>query len=140
MAVKKGDTISLHYAIEMENGDVFDSSVSRDPIKFEVGSGQVIPGIEEEVIGMSVGDKKKINVNPEKGFGEHKGDLIQSAPREIFKGHEVKAGDIVDLRSQEGELAKAQIVNVEEEQVTFDLNHPLAGKKIVVQIELVEVA
>ncbi len=119
---------------------MFDSSVSRDPIKFEVGSGQVIPGIEEGVIGMSIGDKKKVNIGPEKGFGKHKGDLIQSAPKEVFKGHEVKAGDIVDLRSQEGELAKARIVNVDKEQVTFDLNHPLAGKKFSVQIELVEVA
>ncbi len=140
MTVKKGDTISLHYAIEMENGDVFDSSVSRDPIKFEIGSGRVIPGIEEGVIGMSIGDKKKVNISPEKGFGEHKGDLIQSAPKEVFKRHEVKAGDIVDLRSQDGELAKARIVNVDKEQVTFDLNHPLAGKKFSVQIELVEVA
>lgn len=119
---------------------MFDSSVSRQPVRFEVGHGQVIQGIEEEVIGMNAGEEKKVCLSPEKGFGEHREGLIQSAPKEIFQGQEIVAGDIVDLRSAEGQLAKATIVNVAEDQVTFDLNHPLAGKNIIVKIELVEVA
>ncbi len=140
MAVKKGDTIRLHYTVKMENGEVFDSSVSGEPIRFEVGRGEVIEGIEEEVVGMKVGEKKEISVAPEKGFGQRKEDLVQKAPREILREREVAEGDIVDLRSADGRVARAQVVNVAKDSVTFDLNHPLAGRTVILQIELVEIA
>lgn len=139
MGVKKGDVVRLHYTIRTKDGKEFDSSSPGEPITFEVGRGEVILGVEEGVIGMEVGEKKEITISPGEGFGERNEEFIYKAPKDILQDLEAKRGDIIDLRAEDGRLVKAQVSHIDVDSVTFDLNHPLAGKTLKVEMEVVEV-
>lgn len=139
MAVKRGDTIKLHYTAKFDNGVTFDTSEGQDPVEFKVGAKQVIDGVDEAVIGLEQGEKKIISINPEKGYGPYEDDLIREAPKEILGGQEVQRGEIIQLQTADGEIIPAQVIDSGDESVTFDLNHPLAGKVLNFEIEIVNV-
>lgn len=143
MTVKKGDKVKVDYEGRLEDGEVFDSSMHGDhshPIEFEVGSGQVIKGFDEAVVGMEKGQEKEFEISPEEAYGQHNPDLQRDIPREVLpKDQEPKEGMVLMVGTPDGNQFPAKITGVENEKVTIDLNHPLAGKKLIFKIKVVEV-
>ena len=138
-AIKKGDTISVHYTGSLENGEVFDSSKGRAPLKFTTGAGQLIKGFDSAVIGMNVGDKKTVNIPPQDGYGERNEDLIVDMPKaNMPKDMQVEVGMTLQLADQAGNPVPATVHEICEEVIKMDVNHPLAGETLVFEIEIAE--
>ena len=136
--IKAGDTISVHYTGKFEDGNVFDSSEGRDPLKFTVGEGQLIRGFDEAVVGMNAGDTKQFTVSPEEGYGEHSPELVFEIPRDRVPDNiELQEGLQLTLTDQSGNHLPAVVGNVTDETVSMDANHPLAGKTLTFDIEVV---
>lgn len=137
---KQGDKVAVHYTGKLDNGEVFDSSRERDPIVFEVGSGQVIPGFDEAVQGLAVGESREIRIDPENAYGERRDDLVVDVPKTQFPdGGEPEVGRQVQVQIAPGQDRVARITEVSDENVTLDLNHPLAGQTLNFDVELVEI-
>lgn len=137
--VKTGDTISVEYTGKFDNGETFDTSRGRAPLKFTVGAGQLIPGFDAAVIGMLPGDTKTVTIEPEEGYGVHEPQRITKMPRAgVPEGMEVQVGMAVQLADQAGNPIPALITEITDEDVVLDLNHPLAGKTLVFDIEIKE--
>jgi len=138
-SIKTGDTISVDYTGKFENGEVFDSSRDRTPLKFTVGSGQLIPGFDAAVIGMQPGEKKTVTIAPEEGYGARDSERVVSMPRKgVPEGMQVEVGLAVQLADQQGNPVPAVIQELTDEAVILDLNHPLAGKTLTFDIEIKE--
>ena len=138
---KQGDTVKVHYQGSLQDGTVFDSSRDRDPLEFTIGEDQVIPGFESAVIGMEPGQSKVVTLEPEDAYGPRRSDLLVEVERERLPSElEVEVGSQVQVRQQDGNARVATIARVGEESVTLDVNHPLAGKDLTFDIELVEIA
>lgn len=135
---KNGDTVRVHYTGRLESGEVFDSSEGGEPLEFEVGSGQVIAGFDENVEGMSVGDEKTITIEPENAYGERREELIGKVERSgINLEGEPQVGMELALQLPDGQQIPVVITEVTDESVTFDANHPLAGRKLIFDIKRV---
>ncbi|MDO8885481.1 peptidylprolyl isomerase [Candidatus Oleimmundimicrobium sp.] len=139
MQVKKGDKVSVHYTGLFEDGQEFDSSKGRDPITFEVGSGQVVIGFEEAVLEMKEGEKKEVSFSLEKGYGEYKKELIKEFSRSVLGDYQTSVGQVVQLNTPEGQVVSATIKEITDDAVTFDFNHPLAGKTLCFKLELINI-
>lgn len=138
--VKSGDTVSIHYKGTLEDGTVFDSSEGRDPLQFEVGSGQIIPGLDEAIPGMSIGDKKSVTVPPEQAYGDANPDAIQSVPRDTVPDElDIAVGMPLQVQTQDGRQVPVTVKEITDDTVVLDANHPLAGKTLTFDIELVAV-
>ena len=138
MPAKPGDTVRVHYRGTLADGSEFDSSAGRDPLEFTVGSGQVIPGFDAAVDGLAVGETVKVTIPAADAYGEHHEDALQEVPREMF-AEDPQMGWMVELASPDGQRLAATIAEVKEETVTLDFNHPMAGKDLTFEIELVGV-
>lgn len=139
-AVKSGDTVSIHYTGTLIDGTVFDSSEGRDPLQFEVGSGQIIPGLDKALEGMTVGDKKEVKVPAEEAYGQPNPDARQEVPREQIPEHiPLEVGTQLQMQTQEGQPIPVLVAEISDEVVTLDANHPLAGKDLNFDIELVTI-
>ena len=139
--VKTGDTVRIHYTGTLTDGSTFDSSQGRDPLEFTVGSGQIIPGLDKAIPGMTVGDKKTVQVPAEDAYGETNPEARQDVPRaEIPDDIPLDLGTQLQVQAQGGQVLPVTVVAVTEEVVTLDANHPLAGKDLTFAIELVEIA
>jgi FKBP-type peptidyl-prolyl cis-trans isomerase 2 len=135
-----GDTVKVHYTGTLEDGTVFDSSREREPLEFTIEGGQIIPGFEEAVVGMEEGEEKSVDIPPEKAYGPRQEDAVMEFPREqLPPDMEPEEGMQLQLQSQDGNAFPAQVVEVGDETVTLDANHPLAGETLNFDIELVEV-
>lgn len=139
---KKGDIVEVHYIGSFENGEIFDSSEGKEPLKFVIGERKVIKGFEDSVEGMKVGEKKKTTIQSSEAYGDHNPALVQKVPKEYFpKEIELKPGMILGLKHPLTQMPiPATILKVNDKEVTLDLNHPLAGKKLVFEIELVSIS
>lgn len=138
---KQGDTVKVHYTGKLQDGNVFDSSVNREPLEFTLGAGNMIPGFEQAVQGMNIGDKKTAEIPSEQAYGEKREDMIISVPRENVPGDiEPEVGQQLAIQQQGGQQVPVTVTEVTEEKVVLDANHPLAGKDLVFEIELVEIA
>lgn len=138
---KSGDKVKVHYTGKLENGDVFDSSDGREPLEFTLGQGMVIAGFDNGVTGMEIGDKKSISIEPANAYGERRPDLEVSIKKSAIPADiEAKEGLQLQMQDPEGQMISVVITKVEGEDVTLDANHPLAGKKLVFEVELVEIA
>ncbi len=138
--VKPGDTVQIHYKGTLEDGTVFDSSEGRDPLKFEVGSGQIIPGLDKALPGMSLGDKKVVEVPCDEAYGPSNPEALQVVPREgIPDDIPLDPGTMLQMQTQEGQVMPVTVVDVTETQVTLDANHALAGKDLTFAIEIVAI-
>jgi peptidylprolyl isomerase len=137
MKVKKGDKVKVHYTGTLEDGTVFDTSEGGDPLEFEVGSGQIIEGFEKGVLGMEKGEEKSFTVPPEDAYGPHRKELVGKLPRKQVEGFDVKVGSVLQLETKDGEVFEANVTKVEEDGITVDLNHPLAGKALNFKVQLV---
>lgn len=138
--VKKGDTIKVHYHGKLVDGTTFDSSEGREPLEFEVGSGMVIPGFDDGVTGMAVGDKKTVQIPAEEAYGPKQEDMIMEFPREKFPADMVpEVGMQLNMNNGQGQSFPVVIVEVQETVVILDANHPLAGQDLIFDLELVEI-
>ena len=141
MAVaKEGSRVKVLFEGKLEDGTVFDKTERGNPIEFIIGEGRVLPKIENLVKGMKTGEKKSIKLKPEDAFGPRREDLVKDIPRHaITLDKEPKVGATLLLKSPEGRTFSATIVKVEKETLRIDLNHPLAGKNVIINIELLSV-
>ena len=139
--VKSGDTVRIHYTGTLSDGSTFDSSEGRDPLEFTVGSGQIIPGLDTAMPGMAVGETKRVEVPAEQAYGEPNADALQAVPRsEIPADIPLDIGTQLQVQTPSGQVMPVTVAEVTKEQVTLDANHPLAGKDLTFDIELVEIA
>ena|SRR5215213_1428609 len=135
---ERGDTVAVHYKGTLADGSVFDSSDGNEPLEFTIGAHEVIDGFENAVIGMNTGDKKTQEIAPEEAYGEHEEDLVFHIPRSSMQpGFDVSAGDFVRVTLPDGQTAPMQVLEIDDEAVTLDANHPLAGKTLTFELELV---
>lgn len=137
---KAGNTVTIHYTGTLEDGSVFDTSDGDEPIEFTIGEHEVIGGLEDAVVGMAVGDKKKATIPADGAYGEREEDLIFEVARSsIQAGQEVEVGDSVRVQLPDGQTAAMQVAAVDEGSITLDANHPLAGKTLIFDVELVSI-
>jgi len=140
MPVKKGDKIKVHYVGTLNDGTVFDDSKKHGkPIEFEVGAGQLIKGFDDAVVGMEKNEEKEIKIKPEDAYGEIKPELKQVVPRDKLKiGKEPEVGMQLMLGLPNQPQYPARIIEVNDKEITLDLNHPLGGKTLNFKITVVE--
>jgi FKBP-type peptidyl-prolyl cis-trans isomerase 2 len=138
---KPGTTVSIHYTGTLADGTTFDSSEGRDPLTFKLGGGEIIPGLESALSGMTVGEKKKVTIPSEDAYGPHRPEAIQQVPREAVPDHiPLDLGTQLQVQTQDGRAVPVTVTEVTDAQVTLDANHPLAGKDLTFDVELVSVA
>ena len=138
MKAKNGDKVKVHYTGTLENGETFDSSDGRDPLEFELGAGMVIKGFDEGILGMSMDEEKHIKINSKEAYGDHDPTLQSDIPREgLPKDQEPKEGMQVMVTLPSGHQQPAVIAKVTADNITLDLNHPLAGKNLNFKVKLV---
>ncbi len=141
MPIKKGDKVKVEYTGTLDDGTVFDTSEGREPFEFEVGSGQVIKGFDEAVIGKEKGEEISVVLEPPEAYGEIDPDLQKIVAREkLPKEREPKLGRILELRTNDGISIPGRIVEVTDKDVTIDLNHPLAGITLHFKIKIIEIS
>lgn len=139
--IENGHYVSVHYKGTLENGDVFDTSEGRHPMEIEMGAGQIITGFEKAMMGMTLNQKKVFTLQPEEAYGHRDDSLTHSFDRsEIPAELDVEVGQTVALSSPEGQQVPAQIVEADDQKVVVDLNHPLAGKTLTFDIEVVGIS
>ena len=136
---KAGDTVKVHYTGKLEDETVFDSSREREPLEFEIGGGKIIPGFENGIIGMEIGDTRNIVIPPEEAYGpRHPGWPKQVTRDRLPENYTPRVGDMMQVQASEDEFIRVMITNVGDEGVTLD-NHPLAGKALHFEVELVAI-
>lgn len=139
-AAKSGDTVRIHYTGTLSDGSVFDSSEGRDPLEFTLGSGQVIAGFDNGVTGMTVGEKKTIEIPCDDAYGPVHEEARQDVPRaQIPAEIPLEIGIQLQMQSPTGQVVPVTVVAITEEAVTLDANHPLAGKDLTFALELVSI-
>ena len=139
---KAGDTVRVHYEGQLSDGTIFDSSLEREPIEFILGQDTVIPGFEQAVIGMEVGESKDISIPPEEGFGDYSEDLVVNIEKTILPPDiNPELGMQLEVSSEEEEETSRvfTIADIAKDSITLDGNHPLAGAEIAFKIELLEI-
>ena len=138
---KSGDTVHIHYTGTLDDGTQFDSSAGRDPLQFTLGSGQVIPGFEKAVEGMAVGDSKTVNIPAEDAYGARQEQMVQEVPRAALPDDlDPEEGMALQARNPDGQVINLTVTAVGDDSITVDGNHPLAGKALNFDIELVDIA
>jgi peptidylprolyl isomerase len=139
-AAKAGDTVSVHYTGRLENGTVFDSSSGRDPLQFRLGTGEVIAGFDEAVLGMTPGEERSVTIPADQAYGQHRDELLMVVSRsELPPEIQADIGQQLQL-SQDGESFVVTITDVTEEDVVLDGNHPLAGEDLTFDLQLVDIS
>jgi len=138
--VKPGDKVRIHYTGTLEDGTTFDSSEGRDPLEFTVGSGEIIPGLDNALPGMSAGETKTVEVPCADAYGERNPEAMQAIPRaQVPDNIPLEIGTRLQLQTPQGQVMPVTVTEVSEEEVVLDANHPLAGQDLTFAIELVSV-
>jgi len=139
-AVKSGDKVKVHYTGRLHDGTVFDTSAEGEPLEFQLGAGEIIPGFEQAVLGMSPGDAKKVDIPVEAAYGPRNEAMVIEVERGQFPTEfEPEVGQQFQLPQQNGQMTIVTVTAVSDGSVTLDGNHPLAGEHLAFEIELVEV-
>ena len=137
---KPGDTVKIHYTGTLDDGTQFDSSAGRDPLEFQLGGGQVIPGFDKAVEGMTVGDSKSVRIEADDAYGAHHEQLVQEVPRSALPDDlNPEQGMALQASGPEGQVMQVTVVAVTEDTLTLDANHPLAGQTLNFSLELVSI-
>jgi peptidylprolyl isomerase len=135
-----GNKVKVHYKGSFDDGTVFDSSEDKEPLEFELGSGQVIPGFDKNIEGMELNEKKTIQIQSEDAYGARREELIMDFPKTEFPDDvNPEVGQQLQMQNQEGQVFNVLVTAVSGETVTLDANHPLAGKNLNFDIELIEI-
>lgn len=137
---KTGDIVRIHYSGRLTDGTEFDSSTGREPLQFTLGEGQVIPGLEAHVEGMEPGTKSTVTIPPEAAYGPRRDEAIQTVARaNVPPTLDIRVGAQLQARTADGNVMPITVVAMDEDSVTVDANHPLAGQDLVFDVELVEI-
>lgn len=137
---KTGDTVKIHYTGRLQDGSVFDTSSDREPLQFDIGSGQVISGFEEAVTGMTIGEKKTALIPCDKAYGKRDPSLVMVVDKKHVPADiKPEVGQRMQVGSPSGQLLAVTVVAVSDENITLDANPPLAGEDLTFDIELVEI-
>lgn len=140
MEAKKGDSVKVHYTGKLEDGSVFDSSVSREPLGFTLGDGNMIKGFDAAVYGMVIGDKKTVNIPAAEAYGERRDDMMIEVPlSQVPPSIKPEIGQQLVLQGEGGQPMPVTVVELTEEKIVLDANHDLAGKDLIFEIELVAI-
>ena len=132
-----GDNVKVHYKGSFDDGSVFDSSLDCDPLEFKIGGGQVIPGFEDAVIGMQVGETKTSRITTDKAYGSHLEEMVVVFERNrLPKDFQPSVGQLLQFRRDDGQVIEVTVTGISDTSVTFDGNHPLAGKDLIFEIQL----
>ncbi|RYD51386.1 MAG: peptidylprolyl isomerase [Sphingobacteriales bacterium] len=138
--VKSGDLVRIHYHGTLSDGTVFDSSSEREPLEFTAGSGQVIPGFDTAVVGMTVGEKKSVHIPVDEAYGQPNDQMMIEFPKSQFpEDVQPEVGASLHLSDDQGHVFPVTVVEVKEDSVVLDGNHPLAGKDLNFDLELVSI-
>lgn len=138
---KKDDQVKVHYTGRLTDGTEFDASPENAPLEFTIGKGEVIPGFEEAVDGMSPGEKKTVNLSSDQAYGPHRQEMVAEIERKnIPEDLKLEIGNQLEVTQENGQPFVVKITGLSEETVTLDANHPLAGQELVFDIELLEIA
>jgi len=138
MKIEKDHVVQVHYTGTLTDGEVFDSSQGREPLEITMGQGQLISGFEDALKGMTVNEKKTFTLEPEQAYGQRDEEAVRAFSRaQIPPEIDVQIGQILALSNSEGQQIPAKVVELDEENVTLDLNHPLAGQSLTFDIEVV---
>lgn len=131
--------VTLHFAIKLESGDVVDTTFDKRPATFTVGDGNLLPGFEQALYGLKAGDKRSIAIEPEHGFGQPNPQNVQVMPRGNFEGMELSEGLLIIFNDAANAELPGVVKQFDEAEVTIDFNHPLAGKRLTFDVEIVDV-
>jgi peptidylprolyl isomerase len=138
---KSGDTVKVHYTGKLDDGTEFDSSVEDSPLEFTLGEGELIPGFEEAVIGMSPGESKTVRIASAQAYGPHQEEMVLVVEHDQFPPHITPhLGQQLELRHPDGQAVSVTVTEVSPIGITLDANHPLAGQDLIFDIELVDIA
>lgn len=138
--VKSGDKVKVHYHGKLTNGETFDSSEGREPLEFEVGGGMVIKGFDDGVTGMTVGEKKTINIPFNEAYGPRNPEMVIEMPKERFPADmQIELGMPLVMSDGQGQQFQVTVVEIKDDVVVLDANHPLAGQDLIFDLELVEI-
>lgn len=138
---KKGDKVQVHYTGTLDDGTVFDSSDGRDPLDVKLGSGMVIPGFDEALIGMEVGEKKIVTIPYENAYGPHNAEMVMQVPiDQVPDDMEPEIGQKLQVGGAAGEVMQVEVLDVTDDFIVLDANPPLAGKNLTFEMELVTIA
>ena len=137
--IEAGKTVKVHYKGTLDDGSVFDSSEGRDPIEFEMGSGALIPGFESAVAEMKIDETRSVTIPSAEAYGDVNEDMVGEIPRtNLPEDIEPEVGMVLSMQSPDGEMP-VRVVAVDEENLTLDANHPLAGQNLTFELTLIEV-
>jgi FKBP-type peptidyl-prolyl cis-trans isomerase 2 len=140
MAIKKGDKVKIEYTGTLDDGTVFDTSEGKTPLEFEAGSGKVIKGFDDAILGMGKGEEKNVKIEAKNAYGDNNPKLKKKIPRDqLPKDQEPKPGMVLVVKTSNGQQFPAKIAEVADKEITLDLNHPLAGKNLNFKIKIVDV-
>lgn len=137
--IKQGDVVSIAYTLTDDSGTVLDTNQGKNPLSYTQGSGQIIRGLERKLEGMQVGEKIRVTVKPEEAYGPVNPQAFQEVPRDKLPPGELKAGQTLIARSPQGQQIPVRIHQIKEKSVVIDLNHPLAGKTLNFEVEILAV-
>ena len=137
--VKKGDRVYLHFMSKLEDGTIINSSLGKQPLSFVVGHGEVIHGLDVGVEGMKLGERKTLIISPEDAFGSPNPELIKEIPKYAIRDVEPTVGMEIAMKSPSGRIVKGKIIEIKENIVIVDANHPLAGKTVVYDVMVVKI-
>jgi peptidylprolyl isomerase len=138
-AAQTGDTVRIHYTGRLDDGQVFDSSEGHEPLEFTLGAGQVIPGFDQAVEGMTEGEEKRVTISAEEAYGPHREEMVLTVDRdELPEGVDPEVGQQYQM-SQAGQTFVVTVTDVTEAAIELDANHPLAGRDLTFDLQLVGV-
>ena len=138
---KMNDTVVLHYTGSFTDGEIFDSSMDREPFEFTIGQGMVISGLENGIVGMNEGESRTLNIPAEEAYGLRREDLLAVIGRSQMPANiDLKIGIVLQARAPDGGVTSVMVRDVNDENVTLDFNHPLAGKELIFEVKLIKVA
>ena len=139
MAIADGSTVSMEYTLTLDNKEVLDTNVGGEPLTFTQGSHQIIPGLENALVGMKTGDSKQVTVKPSEAYGEVDERAVQEVPIEHIPPDARKVGTHLQGKDPEGRMVRPMVKEVKEQMVVLDFNHPLAGKTLNFDIKILDV-
>jgi len=137
--IQAGSLVAFDYTLTDETGKVIDSSQGKEPIHYVHGKGQIIPGLEKELTGMSVGSEKKVTVKPEEAYGQVNPQAFQEVPKDKLPPEALKVGTVLTARGPNGQSVPVRVHEIKENTVVMDFNHPLAGKTLFFDIKVTEI-
>lgn len=139
LQIETGMSVTLHFSLVLEDGHIIDSNFESKPATFSVGDGNLLPGFESTLIGLVNGDEREFTIPPEQAFGQHNPQNVQAVERGNFDQEELELGAMFSFQNGDGELPGV-IVDVDDNEVMIDFNHPLAGKNIIFQVKIIDIA